>query len=261
MCLALIALEETGVKTANRIINEYSENTNLFLPQKFKNREHNACIYSESLGALVTGIFNRYDKIAFIMAMGIVVRVIAPHIKDKYTDPAVVVIDDVGRYVISMLSGHEGGANDLAFKIANILHTEAIITTGSEARKDVIVGVGCKKNVRAEDIKTAIKSALADVNIDLDRIRLLATIDLKANEKGLVDASNDLNIPLRIVSRNEIDACLLDYEKSDFVKEKIGIGAVCEPAAVLGGRKTKLILKKQKFPGITIAVAVENFTW
>lgn len=261
MGLALIAIEETGVKTAYRIINGYSGNTDLFLPQRFKNIEHNVCTYFESLGALVTGIFNRYDKIVFIMAMGIVVRIIAPHIKDKYTDPAVVVIDDVGRHVISMLSGHEGGANNLAFKIANILHTEAIITTGSEAHKDVIVGIGCKKDVCADDIKAAIKSALTNVNIDLDRIRLLATIDLKANENGLVEASNDLNIPLRIVSRNEIDACLLDYERSDFVKEKIGIGAVCEPAAILGGRKTKLILKKQKFPGITIAAAVENFMW
>ncbi|HDY90459.1 MAG TPA: hypothetical protein ENH82_20355, partial [bacterium] len=60
------------------------------------------------------------------MASGIVVRIIAPYIKDKHTDPAVVVVDDVGRSVISLVSGHEGGANKLAHRVANILKTDAI---------------------------------------------------------------------------------------------------------------------------------------
>ena len=114
---------------------------------------------------------------------------IAPNIRDKYSDPAVVVIDDVGRYVISALSGHEGGANRLSLKIAGILRTDAVITTGSESVKDVIVGIGCKRGVFADDIKLAIEKSLRDVSIPINRVRLLSTIDLKADEPGLVAVS------------------------------------------------------------------------
>jgi len=66
---------------------------------------------------------------------------------------------------------------------------------------------------------------------------------------------------LRVVSRSEIATCEKDYSKSDFVIEKIGVGGVAEPAALISGRKTKLILKRQKYPGITVAIAQENFSW
>lgn len=261
MRLALITLTESGITTCSRIIGGLQENTDLFLPQKFSETKIVAKFYNESLGELTTKIFNKYDGIAYVMAMGIVIRVIANNIKDKYTDPAIVVIDDVGRYVISALSGHEGGANKLSLRIANILHTDAVITTGSESTKDVIIGIGCKRNVCAEDIKKAIESSLTHANLPLERVRLISTIDLKANEPGLLVASDELCIPLRIISRDEIASCLIDYKESDFVKKQIGVGAVCEPAAILGGRKTKLVLTKQKFQGITIAIAVENFMW
>jgi cobalt-precorrin 5A hydrolase len=78
---------------------------------------------------------------------------------------------------------------------------------------------------------------------------------------GLLSALDELGIPLRIVSRPEIDTCAKDYSKSDFVIEKIGVGGVAEPAALISGRKTKLILKRQKYPGITVAIAQENFSW
>jgi cobalt-precorrin 5A hydrolase len=186
---------------------------------------------------------------------------IAPYIKDKYTDPAVVVVDDVGRYVISMLSGHEGGANNLAHKVANILHTDAVITTGTEAKKDIIIGIGCKRGIRSNEVKEAILNALSGVDVSIDRVRLAGTVDLKADEAGLLRALDELGIPLRVVSRPEIDTCAKDYSKSGFVIDKIGVGGVCEPAALISGRKTKLILKKQKYPGITIAIAQENFMW
>lgn len=261
MPLALITLTELGITTCNRIIDGLDRNADLFLPQRFSENEVVARFYSESLSELTSRLFGKYNGIVYVMAIGIVVRVIAANIKDKYSDPAIVVIDDVGRYVISALSGHEGGANKLSLKIANILHTDAVITTGSESVKDIIIGIGCKRNVCAEEIKKAIKSSLTHANLSIERVRLISTIDLKAHEHGLLAASEELNIPLRIISREEIASCLVDYKESDFVKEKIGVGAVCEPAAILGGRKTRLVLTKQKFPGITIAIAVENFTW
>lgn len=73
-----------------------------------------------------------YDAIVGVMATGIVVRGIAPFLKDKRTDPAVIVIDDMGRYVISLLSGHLGGANRLACEIAKLLNAQPVITTASD---------------------------------------------------------------------------------------------------------------------------------
>lgn len=217
--------------------------------------------FSEPLQQLVHQVFKQFDGLIFIMAVGIVVRVIAPYIKNKHTDPAVIVIDDVGRFVISMLSGHEGGANQLAHRAAAILHTDAIVTTGTDARKDLIVGIGCKKGITSETVKGSVFDALHIANLPIERVRLLSTVDIKSQEPGLLQASRELDIPLRIVSVSEIATCAKEYGKSNFVKEKIGVWAVCEPSALIAGRKTQLVLTKQKYPGMTIAIAQENFMW
>jgi cobalt-precorrin 5A hydrolase/precorrin-3B C17-methyltransferase len=73
-----------------------------------------------------------YKSLIFIMAAGIVVRTIAPLIKDKKTDPAVIVLDEKGRHAVSLLSGHLGGANERAREIAGFLGGEAVITTASD---------------------------------------------------------------------------------------------------------------------------------
>ncbi|ODS31034.1 MAG: cobalamin biosynthesis protein [Candidatus Scalindua rubra] len=261
MDIGLIAITTDGVKTAERIKEKLCNEVTVFLPQKMKQTNLNATYYSQKLNDHVGRLFSDYEGLIFIMAMGIVIRVIAPYIKDKYNDPAVVVVDDVGRSVISVLSGHEGGANKLAHKVANILNTDAIITTGSEATKDIIIGIGCKRGISSNELKEAINNVLKDANVSIDRVRLAGTVDIKAKEPGLLCALEELGIPLRVVSRSEIETCAKEYSKSNFVEEKIGVGGVCEPAALISGRKTKLILKKQKFPGVTIAIAQENFSW
>lgn len=73
-----------------------------------------------------------YNAFIFIGAMGICVRTIAPYVEDKHTDPAVVCIDSTGQHVVSVLSGHVGGANDLTRYVARLLHTEPVITTQSD---------------------------------------------------------------------------------------------------------------------------------
>jgi len=261
MNLALIAITNAGINVAECIKKKLDGEVTVFLPQKLKQTKLTATYYSRKLGDQIGELFSDYEGFILIMASGIVVRTIAPYIKDKYTDPAVVVVDDVGRYVISMLSGHEGGANNLAHKVANILHTDAVITTGTEAKKDIIIGIGCKRGIKSNEVKEAILNALSDADVSIDRVRLAGTVDLKADEAGLLRALEELGIPLRVVSRPEIDTCAKDYSKSDFVIEKIGVGGVAEPAALISGRKTKLILKKQKYPGITVAIAQENFMW
>ena len=86
----------------------------------------------EDIGGLVSDIFNMYDALIFICACGIAVRTIAPHIQSKITDPAVIVIDEYGRFVIPILSGHIGGANALAVRLAEILGAQAAVTTATD---------------------------------------------------------------------------------------------------------------------------------
>lgn len=85
-----------------------------------------------TISSTVSDLFGKVDALIFIGAMGICVRSIAPLIKDKYTDPAVVNIDSMGQYVISVLSGHVGGANDLTSRLARILGAQEVISTKSD---------------------------------------------------------------------------------------------------------------------------------
>ena len=85
-----------------------------------------------SLAEWVRDAFDSADALIYVGAVGICVRTIAPYIKSKTRDPAVVVIDETGRYVIPVLSGHLGGANDLARRIARLTGAEPVITTATD---------------------------------------------------------------------------------------------------------------------------------
>ena len=86
-------------------------------------------------------IFDRYDQLIFFVSLGAVVRLIAPHLKSKETDPAVLVVDDTARFVIPVLSGHVGGANALAERLADLLGATAVLTTASDAGGTLAVDI------------------------------------------------------------------------------------------------------------------------
>ena len=111
--IAIIQISEAGARIATR------------LQQRFPA----AVIVSRDS---VATNWTQYDAFVFIGALGICVRTIAPFIKDKHKDPAVVCIDSLGKNVISVLSGHVGGANDLTRDIAAILAANEVITTQSD---------------------------------------------------------------------------------------------------------------------------------
>ena len=90
--------------------------------------------YTGSVMDVVAEGFRAGQSLIVIAALGIVVRAIAPLVVDKRSDPAVVAVDDAGRYAISVLSGHLGGGNALAAQVASVLGAEAVITTASEAK-------------------------------------------------------------------------------------------------------------------------------
>lgn len=96
--------------------------------------------------SLIPDDFKNRDALIFISSTGIAVRMIKDYIKDKTQDPAVLVIDDLGRFVISLLSGHLGGANALTERIAKLLGAVSVITTASDGRNIEAVDLFAQKN-------------------------------------------------------------------------------------------------------------------
>lgn len=93
--------------------------------------------FKDEIGTL----FSSYDQIIFFVSLGAVVRLIAPHLKNKDEDPGVVVVDDAGQFVIPVLSGHVGGANAWALRIAEILEGTAVLTTASDVGETIPVDI------------------------------------------------------------------------------------------------------------------------
>ena len=210
---------------------------------------------------LTATLFPVCRGLVYAAPCGVVVRALAPLVKSKYEDPAVVVLDAGGRWAVSLLSGHEGGANDLAIRVANLTGAEPVVTTTTEALKSVIVGIGCKRGTPAKRIVAAVREALSEAGIALEEVRLLASAEIKADEAGLLAAAEALGVPIRFIAAEEIRASLREFSHSAFVEEKVNLPAVAEPAALLAGRRTRFICRKKTFNGITIALAREGFPW
>lgn len=127
MKLAIIIASDSGAKTAAQLRRELKEEAFVFSVT-----EREGCASIDSILNFTEEHFGDYDAFVFIGAMGICVRAIAPCVASKYADPAVVNIDATGRFVISVLSGHVGGANELTRRLARILGAEAVVTTQSD---------------------------------------------------------------------------------------------------------------------------------
>jgi cobalt-precorrin 5A hydrolase len=264
---ALITLSEEGAKLLAPLAAAFLE-TRLFIHESVRDESVRETPEAERFARitdLTALLFPVCRGLVYAAPCGVVVRAVAPLIRNKYEDPAVVVLDAGGRWAVSLLSGHEGGANSLAIRVANILGAEPVITTTTEALKSVIVGIGCRRGTPAERIVAAVQSALADAGITLDEVRFLASADIKADEAGLLAAAEALNIPIRFIAAAEIRASSREFSHSEFVEEKVNLPAVAEPAALLAGRRTQFICRKKKSNGITIALAREDFpihrTW
>jgi cobalt-precorrin 5A hydrolase len=212
-------------------------------------------VYEAPLADFVGRLWPDHAAVVGIMASGILVRAIAPHVASKYRDPAVVDVDDAGRFVISLLSGHEGGANRLAEQIATETGGQAVVTTGSEAKRRVVVGMGARKGVSEEQVLAAVDEALAAAGRSRGDVRALATIDLKKDEAGILAAAERLGVPVQIIGRERIRVLQEALRDPGFVEEITGVAAVCEPAAMLAGAQTRLLAPKMVRDGVTVALA------
>lgn len=123
--------KEEKMEESDKTIIFYITDKGLNLAEKLKNLFVDAQIFRFNTEK-VAQLWYESNSLIFIMATGIVVRAISPLIRDKRTDPAVVVLDEKGKYAISLLSGHLGGANRLAREISDFLKGQAVITTASD---------------------------------------------------------------------------------------------------------------------------------
>jgi len=352
--VAIFAITRKGVETAAKIrniLNKKEVSCRIFAPQKYAQK--GVVPLDKKLGELISDVFGEVDGIVAVMATGIIVRTVAPLLKSKMSDPAVVCVDTSGRFAISLVSGHYGEANELAKLIADGLGAVPVITTASEilgkqsvdelARtlhckilnpeslvavnsalvneeelvlvlsgnvkipmdkivdyevrtaenieqaveivngfdagviianeetvwnglkpvtilkpKKIAVGIGSRKNVTEEDVVETLKWALKKVNIPLERVDRLATVEIKKESPSMLNAAKTLGLNLQFISIDVLRS--LRHEElspdSELVKQKIGVGGVCERAALItAGKKAKLILKKTKAKGVTVAVA------
>ncbi|WP_457553756.1 cobalt-precorrin 5A hydrolase [Desulfobacula sp.] len=332
---AVWVLTRGGLKLSQKLKQAENEYV-FFISDRF---DDGTCDVSfKSLRECVGENFNRYPSHLFIMATGIVIRVIADHIKHKTIDPAVVSMDDTGRYVISLLSGHLGGANQLAHKIADLTGADAVLSTATDVNQvpsiDMIakkkglrienpemikkinmaflekekiglydpfsffsdflegrtiffssntkecgyhvivddgihyddeclrlrpltlcVGIGCNRGTPECEIMDLLKEMFLQNKLSLLSIRCIATIDIKKDENGILEASKSLNVPVVFFENQELDAVKDVKNISQIVKKYTGAKSVCEAAAILAAANGELIVEKQKTKNVTLAVA------
>lgn len=298
----------------------------------------------ESLSAWAGEQMASHHALIFVGACGIAVRAIAPWITDKLHDSPVLVMDEQGQYVIPLLSGHVGGANELAVRLARELGAIPVITTATDLHdsfavdlfaktndlwicnkegiarvsskvlsgeeitmsvqtghlaadediptgiwlcayppaekvdvliadgteeifrkesaelllqpKKYILGVGCKKNTDSAKLDSFLKKILDEQGIVIEQIAALASIDVKKEERCLLEFSEKYRIPFWTYTAQELQAVPGEFHSSEFVKSQVGVDNVCERAAMkAAGADGRICRAKQAQDGMTVAIA------
>jgi cobalt-precorrin 5A hydrolase len=162
--MAIFAITRHGIEIARRIKQRMPE-VEIYVPAKHNDGGNDILWFSEQSTQLVGKLFKTYDALICIFSLGAVIRMVAPHLIDKKSDPAVLVIDDRANNVISTLSGHLGGANALARLVASFLGSQPVITTAADVNETIAVDlVGREFNWTIENFENVTKVSAFMVN-------------------------------------------------------------------------------------------------
>jgi len=176
--IAIIAITGNGARLGARLAGGLPGSV-LHLPPKLADQTAYPCsVFQECLKELVVRLWHESDGLVCIMASGIVVRMIAPLLEGKDRDPAVVVMDDAGRFAVSLLSGHLGGANELAGRCALLAGATPVITTATDAN-----------GLPSFDMIAKEQEWVID---DLSRVKVLNTLLLENGEIAVVDPTGQV---------------------------------------------------------------------
>ncbi|MEO5932237.1 MAG: cobalamin biosynthesis protein [Duganella sp.] len=204
--------------------------------------------------------YRQHAQWIMVAASGIAVRFLDGLPADKLTDPAVVVLDEAARFAVALLSGHEGGANALAYRVARVVGAVPVVTTATEALKPLTVGIGCRKGVAADRIEGAVKQALtAGGSYGIGDVHEMATVDLKAEEPGLLEFCARYDLPLRVFARADLAARPWVGKPSDWVRQNVGLDGVCEPCALVASARGTLLVPKTSLDGVAVAVVLDKW--
>ena len=137
------------------------------------------CYRPKPFADTVQRFFQNGGRLIFICATGIIIRTLAPVLKDKYSDPAVLAMDEEGKFVIPLLSGHEGGANEWARQVADILSAQVVSTTAENYQKPLYtVGLGCERNCPPSFMEELLKDCLSKAGITAQQVHSFSSIDI-----------------------------------------------------------------------------------
>jgi cobalt-precorrin 5A hydrolase len=161
---AIVAITRHGIEIARRIKQRMPE-VEIYVPVKHNDGGNDILWFSEPSAQLVAKLFKGYDALICIFSLGAVIRMVAPHLIDKKSDPAVLVIDDRAKNVISALSGHLGGANALSRLVASFLGAQPVITTAADVNETIAVDlVGREFNWTIQNFENVTKVSAFMVN-------------------------------------------------------------------------------------------------
>jgi cobalt-precorrin 5A hydrolase len=202
----IIALTKNALKLANKIKDKITDSS-IYTLTKWEDK--NAKLIDIKFHKFIKKIFKLHDVLIFIMASGIVVRAISRYIKRKDIDPAILVIDEKGEYVISLLSGHIGKANESAKYVADKIKAKPVITTSSDLNNKISVDILAEKlNCRINDLKRAKEVTSLIVNdvpvkvVSDNFIKFPHYLDGKKNiAKGFINITNK---KIKIKEKNNV---------------------------------------------------------
>jgi len=333
--IGIVAITEKGTALALRLKSMLPNSSCYTLP---KWQTEGCKTINQSLKEFCGELFTNHQSLIFIMASGIVVRSIAPWIKDKTVDPAVVVIDDNGNNVISLMSGHLGGANALTLKISELIAAHPVITTASDVNnllsvdmlaqeynlvidsmddaktitalivnnknvelvdkfniidnnalpslqstcmgkiivsnnsniqcnvpyaklipKNIILGIGCKKDTDTSALIAFIGDTCKKYNIDTRSISTIASIDIKAEEKAIIEAAKYYNATTKFYNAGKLKLVDDLFQGSSFVKATVGVASVSTTAAFTAANKQgTFIVEKEAYKGMTVSIIMNE---
>ena len=285
MKLAVFAFSRRGLDTARRAAAALEwEECRLYAPARLAGEGFEAV--TGPLADFAGPVFRWADGMVFVSSCGIAVRAVAPHLRDKTCDPAVLAADETGRFVVPLLSGHIGGVSaailegpvPLASDFPLVGALPSGVVPGEEGAVGVCIswrrrspfartlllvpravrlGLGCRRGTGREAVAAAVRSALEENGIHPAAVKGCASIDLKRDEPGLLAFCRERGWPLTFYSAQELERAEGDFTPSEFVREVTGVDNVCERAALLGAEK--LIVQKTAGHGVTVAAAVEHW--
>jgi cobalt-precorrin 5A hydrolase len=330
---AYLSLTKNGLALCSKIKQHFGGN--IITISKRANKDTDKSF--DSFAEAVAYAFAKYDCLVCVMATGIVVRSIADLMKDKTSDPAVLVLDEKGEYCISLLSGHIGGANEKARMVSEAIGAKAVITTASDvsgkvavdtlaselgctiadmsAAKDItsmivngdrvmvcadeelklpscliqdemlnigdydgviyiskktnvsivkpfvqlipryiVLGMGCRRDTKKQPILDLIEKQMSEIGVSLKAVASIVSVDIKADEVGLIEAAKALGVPFETVDRREIGKVEHMFEGSDFVMQTIGVSCVAQPCGYIASGRGKALLDIRRENGMTLSI-------